>query len=567
MTVDLFAARPPALTVVALFRRRLLVALSILASSSLAPNASAQSASEIRAFLSDTVGESDVYPVGDAVDVYRAVLDLLYVDDKDHPRTIVLLDSASSLGTGPCPFSACKTGWAHKSKMDTTVIRAFARQSGKRPRIIDFGYRIPIKRVSQATFEQVAQDGSAQLVGAKPDEMGMPYTFWAGFRHMYPGAWGYVVLSKVSFNPAHTEALIKVFQRCGEECTSNEVIYLRKQGKEWRAIERIAETVIAMEMRGGLRYRGPAVSSGGQSQLLVSDSAGDKPRAEIDDATEVYSAVLDKLYSFDGETPRQIVVTDSRPYGFELSKHRSKIDTSTIAAYNAYAPIRDAMSRFKYRLPITWINDATLTQLEREGVPLIKAAEEDPEVERSPLWLGFHSRFPGALGYASLGRVAFNAAHTQALVFTRHNCGSSCLNAETWFLERKNANWYVVERIVSDLRGNVPMDGLRNLGPDIVQTAYRERRIHGLLIDYETGKPLANTPIQLKRFDLSRVTESDAEGRYALGKLPFGSQEVLVKCPAKLGGKWTRSAPFWVRQGLDSTMNIQADFSLCPQDQ
>ncbi|MGH7603767.1 MAG: hypothetical protein ACRENK_07200 [Gemmatimonadaceae bacterium] len=33
------------------------------------------------------------YPVGDAVDVYRAALDLLYTDGADRPSTIVLRDS------------------------------------------------------------------------------------------------------------------------------------------------------------------------------------------------------------------------------------------------------------------------------------------------------------------------------------------------------------------------------------------------------------------------------------------------------------------------------------------
>jgi hypothetical protein len=568
MTVESYSKRPGAVVLPASRLRRGFLCLVVLALSfGLTSVAAGQTASEIRAILSDTVGESDVYPVGDAVDVYRAVLDLLYVDGKDHPRVIVLVDSAGRLAHGPCPFAACKTPWPHKSKMDTAVVRAFARQSGKRPRIIDFDYRFPIKRLSASSFERLTQDGAAQLVDRKPGEIGGQATFWAGFRHAYPGAWGYSVLSKVAFNSQHTEALMSVYQNCGEVCNSNEVIYLRRQGKEWRAIERIAESVLVVETGGGLRYRGPAVVNPGDSQLLASDSSGDKPRTEFDDAAKVYTAVLDKLYSFYGETPQQIVLMENHARGFWLPKLRSRIDSSTVLSFNSYASISDAMSRIKYRLPVAWINDQTLVQLERDGAPVINLVEGDPEEDHSPLWYEFHARYPGAWGYASLGRVAFNAAHTQALVFTRHNCGSNCKNGETWFLERKNDNWYVVERVITDQGGNLPIDGLRNLGPDIDSTTYRERKIHGTLIDYETRQPLANTKLQLKWFGLLSPTQSDAAGQYSAGNLHVGPLQIWVECPARLGGKWIPTQPLYVRRGLDSTMNVQVDFATCPQDQ
>jgi hypothetical protein len=281
----------------------------------------------------------------------------------------------------------------------------------------------------------------------------------------------------------------------------------------------------------------------------------------------VYTAVLDKLYSFYGETPQQIVLTENHVIGSWLPKHRSRIDSALVSSFTAYESISDAMSRFKYRLPIAWINDQTLIQLEREGAPVINLVEGDPEEGHSPLWYGFHARYPGAWGYASLGRVVFNPAHTQALVFTRHNCGSNCKNGETWFLERTNDNWYVVERVITDQGGNLPIDGLRNLGPDIDSTTYRERKIHGTLVDYETRQPLANTKLRLKWFGLLSDAKSDAAGQYSAGNLHVGPLQVWVECPARLGGKWIPTQPLYVRPGLDSTMNVQVDFATCPQDQ
>src|SRR4051794_24797496 len=110
-----------------------------------ASRAGAQNSAHPSVAAADTAPESDVYPVGDAVGVYRAVLDLLYVDGREHPGYVVLTDTARRLAGGPCASNHCATKWPHKSAIDTSTIMAYARPSRKTPRIIDFGYRIPIK--------------------------------------------------------------------------------------------------------------------------------------------------------------------------------------------------------------------------------------------------------------------------------------------------------------------------------------------------------------------------------------------------------------------------------------
>jgi len=45
-------------------------------------------------FWDDTLSESPIYPIGDAIPVYRAVLDLIYLDGNKRPSVIVMLDSA-----------------------------------------------------------------------------------------------------------------------------------------------------------------------------------------------------------------------------------------------------------------------------------------------------------------------------------------------------------------------------------------------------------------------------------------------------------------------------------------
>src|SRR5687767_5083018 len=201
--------------------------------------ASAQRPSDIPPHA-DTVGESDVYPVGDAVGVYHAILDLLYVDGKERPGVIVLWDTAQRQSGGPCTWR-CMEPWPHKSKIDTATILAYTQQSWKRPRIVKFGYKkIPIVLVSNDDMERITQEGYGYLADRPADRVGPGEAHWEGFRRKYPSAWGRVVLGKVGFNPQHTEALIGVYHACGLNCGSFETVFLRRIGKKWQVIERVA---------------------------------------------------------------------------------------------------------------------------------------------------------------------------------------------------------------------------------------------------------------------------------------------------------------------------------------
>lgn len=514
----------------------------------------------------DTTGEPGVYPIGDAVGVYRAILDLLYVDGRERPPYIVLWDTATRQSGGPCPFD-CKQGWLHKSKMDTATILAYARPSPKRPRIIDFGYRIPIRRVSSDAFERLGQDGYGLLADRPPDRVGPLEAFWAGFRRKYPRAWGYAMLSKVGFNRRHTEALIGVFQVCGENCRSFESIFLKRFGKRWRVIERIPEYADAFQATGNSRYRGPAGERQDQSQIVAIGPSGAPPRAESADAAKVYRAVLDSLYSFHGQRPRRLAIRETRAYGpADLKGNRTAVDSGTIASYNFYARVHDAMyPRFKYRIPITWISEDTIKRLGVEGSPLSRIAAERMEEEQSPLWLAFHARHPGAWGYASLGRVGFNPRHTQALVLTQHFCGTSCVNTDTWFLKRKGERWYVVERIPRDNQASLGIDGLRYLGPDADPKWYSPRRAHGVVTNWLTGEILPSLDIavyrQSKKF---RTIRTDSEGRYTLSDLPIGGGILFkVRCPIAARSDSLWGGDFGTKPGMDTTFNIRLNYRFC----
>ncbi len=567
MTVDVAPKRPRVVNFPSHVSRCVLLLMLGAASATIASRAGAQRKPNPAAPpWADSIGESEVYPTGDAVGVYRAVLDLLYVDGNERPSYILLLDTARRQSGGPCPF-ACKQEWLHKSKIDTATILAYARPSRKSPRIIDFRYKIPIVHTSQDAFERITNDGYGYLADRPPDKVGALEAFWAGFRRKYPRAWGYVMLGKVGFNPQHTEALIGVYQVCGENCRSFESIFLKRFGKRWSVIERVPEYAEAYQTSGNQRYRGPAGERQDQSQLVAIDSRGSPPRPESGDAAKVYRAVLDSLYSFRGESPQSLVITETRAYDMtDLKAFRSRIDSSTIASFNFYSRVHDGFyPRFRYRKPITWIGQDAIKNLEREGVPLTRVAVERMEDEQSPIWLAFHARYPRAWGYASLGRPGFNPRHTQALVLAQHFCGTSCVNTDAWFLARKGERWHVVERLAGDNQAALGTEGLRYLGRDADPRWYRPRRVQGVISNALTGEPLPSLDVAVYRQNKYFHTfRTDSAGRYTLEDLPMnGGMLLKVRCPIAARSDSLYGGDFGTRPGMDTTINVALDYRFC----
>jgi hypothetical protein len=311
----------------------------------------------------------------------------------------------------------------------------------------------------------------------------------------------------------------------------------------------------------------PAMS-GALAQTVTPSAvpAESRQRSENDDAVRVYRTVLDRLYSFYGENPKRLVVLDHHATSdARVPSHRSTIDAATLASYAAVTQIGDSIARFRYRIPITWMSDAELKRIARAGSPLAKMAAARFEEEQSPLWYGFRARYPGAWGYLTVGRVAFNRAHGEALVFTSHFCGTMCVNADTWFLERHGNEWTIVERIPRESATNWSLDGTRYLGPEAKPNWYRPRRVHGVFTSAETGEPLGNLPIQVKYYMSTGQYMTDRLGRYSITNLPLSSISLMARCPSRLGGKWILVRPIAVTPGLDLIFNPRIDFGDCQE--
>jgi hypothetical protein len=550
--------------------RRALLSLTILASASIARDAAAQVQPDPRGRppWADTTGESGVYPVGDAVGVYRAVFDLLFVDGAERPRIIVMHDTAEGRGGGPCPI-ACDRKWPHKSKIDTATVLAFARLSPKRPKIVPFGYPIPIAFISYSGYNRFRDSVSLLLQRAGKSAYPEAPEFSAEFAKTYPGTWGKLTLSKVGFNKPHTEALVQASLWCGDQCHSDEILFLRRIAGRWTIAERIPNDAEGARAWAGMRYRGPAGDNPAASEIVLAPAGANARRAsESDDAAAVYRTVFDSLYSFHGQSPRKIVVSDWFPGDqAPLPAHTRPIDSTTLTRYMFLRSVRPPDARLGYRLPVSMVPRDSIEALARLGDgALERQATENGEWE-SPFWLAFRQRFPGAWGMLGYTRVAFNTARTQALVFTNHACGDSCRNADTWLLERRGEKWRIVERIPREKETNWHLDPLRYLGVDADPKTYRPRRIHGRFVAAQSGNPLRQFPVTVKRGERSYRMVTDLAGRYWVDSLPLlGPVEFRIDCPNPPLRKAMLVGGALTHAGLDTTIDVTVDFGRCLPD-
>jgi hypothetical protein len=572
MTVDEYSKRP-------FFPRSLLMAALLLlvfsGCSAIKPPQTRVRATDLHGLppWRDTTGEPDVYPIGDAVDVYRAVLDLLFVDGDESPSIIVMLDTAETPSNGgPCPAVVCDPVWQHKSKIDMATMLGYSRFSPKRPRIIPFAYRIPIVFLSSGDEARMRTEGLARLEQSH-QYRGIPsQELVSEYERKYPGAWGRLRLTRVGFNPAHSEALVQASFMCGLFCDSDEIIFLKKIDTHWTVVERIPNSSEGSDPSGKMRYRGPAGRIPAESEILVS-SAGDPnaaARTEGIDRATVYRTVLDSLYNFHGESPRRIVLTDwfqmEERDALTFPAHRQQIGLSTLGRYAAMGVVRFPLfARLDYRLPVSILPRDSIPALERLGLPLQKEVEDSGEYsEASPVWLAFRQHYPGAWGMVGFSGVAFNQQHTQALVFTDHECGGSCHNADTWLLNRSGEKWHIAERIPRAKDSNWALDSLRYLGVDTDPKAYRRRRVQGVFVNAATGRALPGLKAFATSGYKSQTLITDSAGRYAVENLPIMGPTILtVPCQGPKPSRQLMVARIPSRPGLDSTLSVGVDFRHC----
>jgi hypothetical protein len=519
----------------------------------------------------DTANESPIYPVGDAAPVYRAVLDLIYLDGSKRPPVIVLLDSAEGghMG-GPCPIAKCVGyTWTHKSKMDTSTLLTYARLTRNRPGLVQFGYPIPIVFISYDDVRRMDADGR-ELLASHPMPVDLPkreWGFWAELQRKYPGAWGGTILSKVGFNTRHTEALVQAHQWCSDDCRVHETLFLRQAKGRWRVVERIPEEVQTGFSPYG-RYLGPSGATPKESEIIPVDRPGTPTEATA--RADVYRIVVDSLYSVNGERPKRIVLTNWfplpsqwLPLPSQLPAHTSVIDPALVKRFLFLGTIRAPFDAIPgYRVPISTLPLDSVPALRERGAAL------DVGQTGFPFWVAFANKYRGAWGMLGVSRIAFNANRSKALVSTHHACGDQCVAADIWFLTRSGKRWQIVERIPRDKRSYVEIEPLRYVGADVSPIAYRPRRVQGTVTDEVTGRPLPLLDIIIRRALNTGINitappvRTDRAGHYTLTNLPLNAaMTMVVPCPGQQHAAQVQ--PIGVTPGMDTTINISVNFAIC----
>ena len=505
------------------------------------------------------------YPFGDAVDVYRAALDLLYVDGRERPSIVVMPDSLEIMPG--CYLAKCSNVWPGKSVVDTSTYHAFMSGPRVQPRIRNFGYSIPIHLQSHREQADIWNAGLSYDSAHPPLPGKMAEGPNGGFRRHYPGAWGGAAFSLVGFNPTHTEAILQVRQWCGAQCYSDELVFFRKAGDKWRPVERLAQTVMADWIQTRLLYRGPLVKNPGESQLLV-DQAGVPLRAEGQDAPGIYRVVVDSMYSFHGGHPRMIVVSGQHARAEDgLLPYKHQIDSSARAAFRFLSSIPDRMHPLlSAPVPIAEMTKDSMEAFEREGIPLQKEAQAKiQDYDSSPFWLAFRKHYPLAWGYVELSRIGFNPKHTQALVYATHWCGDGCMSGDVWFLTRTGEQWTIAENFTRYGEAVWSRDSLRYIGRGADPKNYQPRRAQGAVSSFETGAPLPDFEITFSGISYLKTLRTDAAGHFVLDDLPFGSS-IFFRTLCPVPGRSEKAAGEYLpmtHPGMDTTVNVQVPFRAC----
>jgi hypothetical protein len=509
------------------------------------------------------------YPFGGAVDVYRAVLDLLYKGGPSRPGVIVLRDSAVLRYAGACP--ECATLQTQKALIDPSTIAGFASIPPVKPRTRRFDYDIPIALLTTDDLVQMSTAGnvydSIHAHDHSPRPGGTDHGYDREFLRRYPGAWGSVDFSLVGFNTAHTEALVQVREFCTWSCHSFEIVFLRKVNGAWRPIERIPGEITYE--RSLFPYLGPSANSAAQPELLV-DQLGAPLRSYLRDEAPVYRAVLDSLYNFYGQRPRLIVIGGLHERANFFLPKSTSIDSSTSRSFAFESSIPDVTKPMvDYRIPTVIVTSDSLRALDSAGVPLERiAAPKAGNDESAGFWLAFAKHYAGAWGYVEFSRIGYNPDHAQALVYSTHQCGSACTNADVWLLSRTGEKWSVAARTEDTVVSGHGwfLDSLRYLGSGADSTWYRSRRARGVLTSFETGEilPLFEATIY-NSLGFRTTVKTNSAGEFLVDNIPNATSLFFkVACPIQ-GRADTVAGEYlgMTRLGMDTIANLAVQFRGC----
>jgi hypothetical protein len=195
--------------------------------------------------------------------------------------------------------------------------------------------------------------------------------------------------------------------------------------------------VLIAALAPGLAFA-PSGSPGRVLALGSVAQAAEDPAPPDSVAAAVYSALIDQHYDRGLQIPLIISASSvDHPEDVTIDEHLrvrlqsalSPLSPETLAAMERFAPDPSILEpRLNTHRPCRIVSKTVLDSL----FAFCPGG-----------WDRFAEKFPGARGYVTLSRIAFDPDFTQALVYTEDHCGMWCAEGTYVLLQKEESSWKV----------------------------------------------------------------------------------------------------------------------------
>lgn len=142
----------------------------------------------------------------------------------------------------------------NKTESDKEDLRDLAEDHSLPPGGVEKYLRKEVPSLRAATIRNFHRANEKQAQLAQHFDLPLPYQFvsaemigsivkdagsWPEYYKQYPGAQGYMLLSRVGFSPDGEQALFYVSNSCGGLCATNSYVVMEKQGATWRMLKEV----------------------------------------------------------------------------------------------------------------------------------------------------------------------------------------------------------------------------------------------------------------------------------------------------------------------------------------
>jgi hypothetical protein len=298
------------------------------------------------------------------------------------------------------------------------------------------------------------------------------------------------------------------------------------------------------------------------------------------EVADVYRAVLDEVFPRDSG-PSLIVIdqlTEPTPLEMDFTAKYPK------------RPSEGVILPFRYRIPIYMVDSATRSRLYEEGRIADSAAYHAPMT--SPLYYQrysapFITRFPGAWGRLSLGRVGFGPRLDYAVVYVRFAGVNPQSNSgqEVFRLAKIKGSWKVVERIprpYESIEAIAPTYAMLHGWVDSSQIPPpRRKSLRVIVTDSTTGAPISafgvtlqSSPLTKKGFpDDSKFPASwgnfftNVRGEVVVRNPPPGTVLIEAQCPPERDVPGAKLAYAVLQPGaaIDTVITFRVQSGMCAE--